>query len=320
MAKKFLYILIFFLVLSATLNFWLGFKFRQQNILLEDIAKQQKEYSLLASSYNLPIDDNQETAGVLHFASLKESINDKLYSLGHDQKFGMYLQDAKTGSWLGINERENFFPASLLKIPIAMAILKKIEMGEISFDTKYTVVEEDINTEAGVADRYRVGQEKEVRELLELMIKISDNTAKDILKKNLDPEELNSVFTHVGINNPYISNAENQYVNPRDYSRLFKALYYSTYLKQESSQYLLSLGTDTKMEGLLAANLPWEIQVAHKYGERDNLLHDCGIVYHPKNPYFICIMTANIDLPEAKSIITDISKQIFDYVHNQAKK
>ncbi len=278
----------------------------------------QEKFALLSTSANIPIDSNMQSSGViLHFVPLKGKIEEKLKSLSAEQKFGIYLQDIHSGAWFGINEKEGFMPASLLKIPIAMAVLKKIENKEIKEDQKIEIIQEDVDALAGAADRLKVGGEETVWNLMKLMIKDSDNTAKNVLKRQLRPEEINEVFTHVGIENPYLKEDENQLVTSRQFSRLFKALYFSTFLTPEFSEKLLDLTTETRVESLIAAGVPWEIQVAHKYGERFDLLHDCGIIYHPVNPYFLCIMTSKIELPEAQSLMKEISAEVYKFVSNQ---
>lgn len=319
MNKKNLYIflvLLFLSLLANTLAFYQVSKYR-------DLYKQQElnyknlyqGYSLLSNNIkNLPIDSNQDPDRILlHFVPLKESLLKNISKFSSSQKVGIYIQDATTGAWLGINEDEHFVPASLLKVPIAMAVYKQVELGSLSFDDQLIVRQEDIDPEAGVPDRYTIGNSYTIRELLEWMLKLSDNTAKNMLKGSVDPEDINSVFTHVGINNPYTSDTANQYVSPRQYERMFKALYFSTYLKAENSQALLNLLTDTRVEGLLSARLPWEVQVSHKYGERPDSLHDCGIIYHAQSPYFICMMTQGIEIAQAKNLISDMSLEVYGY-------
>jgi hypothetical protein len=64
---------------------------------------------------------------------------------------------------------------------------------------------------------------------------------------------------------------------------------------------------------LQKANIP----VAHKFGERTGFaggvkqLHDCGIVYYPKNPYLLCIMTRGTDFTKLESTIAAVSKMVY---------
>ena len=309
-------------VLSASLMVNVGLWLEYKKVIPE-VKVAKSKYRLLSPTLDsLPIDnDKQEEKTILHFFPLKTSIEDNLASsnLAAEQKVGIYIQNINSGGWLGINERYGFMPASLLKIPIAMAVYKKIEDQELKLAQDIVILKDDIDYGAGVPDRFEIGKAETVAGLLELMIKESDNTAKNALKRQLSPEELNTVFVHVGISNPYIVNSDDYVVTPRGYSRLFKSLYFSSFLNPANSQAILDLATDTRVENLISEALPWEVQVAHKYGERNDSLHDCGIVYHPVNPYFLCIMTSGIAIPQAENLITDISREIYNFVDKESK-
>lgn len=313
-------IILFLLALSLAGNAFLFYKISQ---LQDNPNSYRNDFPLLGLSRDLVVDSDQGSSsfagGVLHYKILRPKIEERISSLDTaDQgNVSVYLQDIKKGAWMGINEKVSFVPASLLKVPIAMAILKKVENNELSLDQKVVIRDEDIDLNSGTTDRFRSGEEKTVMELLKMMLKISDNTSKNVLKDLLKPEEINSVFTHIGIDNPYLADNEENLATSRQFSRVFKALYFSTYLKPQSSEMILELLTETREEGLIAAGLPYEVQVAHKYGERDDILHDCGIVYDVKSPYFLCIMTKKIEPAKARDLIRDISKEVYMYVSNQ---
>jgi beta-lactamase class A len=254
------------------------------------------------------------SASILHYNGLK----DQLITIIDEQasqsaKVSLYLQDITTGATLGINENQGFFPASLLKIPIMMAILKKVDNQEMALTDKITLIQLDFD--AGSGDLYLkpVGTKFTINELLSHMIKSSDNTAKNALKRQLSTAELNAPFVHVGIPNPYLST--DQSVTPRNYTRLFKSLYHSTYLSSQLSEKALNFATDTLTENLLAAEIPSEIQVAHKYGSQEGrTLSDCGIIYDPSNPYLLCIMVNSPDNNLAASIIRTLSGNIYRFI------
>lgn len=258
------------------------------------------------------IDSNtQNNDAVLHFSDLKTQIESELEKFGAQKNTGLFLQDGQIGTWLGINEKSGFNPASLLKIPVMMAILKKVHLDEISLKDKLEITEEDLDKNAGTLYQKGPGYKMTVWDFIEEMILTSDNTAKNVLKRQLSDAELNSVFAHVGIPNPYTS--ADVLVSPRGYTRLFKSLYFSTYLPSKLSEKALGVSTDTKMENLLSAGVPYEIQVAHKYGERPNNISDCGIIYHPKNPYFLCIMIRDMEIAKAKELMVNLSKIVYNY-------
>lgn len=302
-------IIVILLILSFAFNIFLLF---QLNYIQTENTKQ---FRFINQISEIPLDSNNENI-IIHYGNLREKIKNDTENIAYMENIGVFIQDIKTGAWLGINEKENFLPASLLKIPIMMAILKRVERGDLALTDKITLVEKDLD--GGYGDLYKkgAGAQFTVWELLKEMILSSDNTAKNALKRYLSEAEINSIFAHVGIENPYTN--ETHSVSPRGFTRFFKALYYSTFLSAELSEKALDLTTDTKAEDLLSSGIPPEIQVAHKHGESIYGIHDCGIVYHPKNPYFICIMIRNITTyQDAKKIIFTISRDVFDFVNSK---
>lgn len=317
--RKLFYVFLTLFLVSVSLNLYFIF-FSSEGVL--NPLFNDKFRFLSPNLSVVPVDSNQENNKmILHFAPLREKFEKELRAnLYNGQKIGIYVQDVRSGAWLGINEKEGFAPASLLKLPIAIAIYKGVEQGDISLDQLVEIKAKDIDAYAGVPDRFKVGDKIQVRELLNLMLSVSDNTAKNMLKSLLSPEDLNKIFTHVNIPNPYIAGNETGYLTtPRQYSRLFKTLYYSSYLEPVHSQAILDLLTDTKVESLLSSKLPWEVQVSHKYGERLDALHDCGVVYHPINPYLICLMSSNVDLLQAQDLIGKMSLDVYNFVEENSK-
>lgn len=312
--KKKIFILL--LVISLMFNVFLTIKITRTNITGHSV----KDYNLLSPLEEPAIDLNAQQ-GLIHYQYLRIPLEEEIAKYNATGKVGVFIQDVKTGAWLGINEKEEFLPASLLKIPIMMAILKKVEREEITLKDKIILLEEDIATTHRYGSLYELGAGAEVTlaKLLTKMVTYSDNVALEALKRQLSFEEVNSVFFHVGIPNPYLPE-NNPTISPKNYIRIFRALYHSTFLSSELSQKALDLTTETYEESLLPKKIPPEIQVAHKFGvfelstSNEKALHDCGIIYHQKNPYFLCIMTKDMELNKSSELIPELSRIIFEFV------
>lgn len=311
MSKKILLIILF--ILSISLNLFLLY----QTFGSKNTDKKQSSYRFVNLLQKQTIDSNiSQNTAVLHYMDLKPQIESEVNKFSATNNFGIFLQDIQTGAWMGINEREGFVPASLLKVPIAMAIFKKIDRDEIKLTDTIELTKDDLDKEAGTLYQKGVGAKLTVLEAIKIMLLTSDNTAKNALKRQLIDAELNAVFAHIGIPNPY-QPQNGQTVTPRGYSRVFKSLYFSTFLSPAFSEKLLDMTTDTQVESLISTGVPPEIQVAHKYGERPDGITDCGIVYEERNPYLLCLMTHDMELSKAKSLIASVSKIIFNFVHSR---
>ena len=59
--------------------------------------------------------------------------------------------------------------------------------------------------------------------------------------------------------------------------------------------------------------LPEAALIAHKTGELDYFTHDGGIVYGPKGPYIIVVLTETKSPPDAQETIANISKAVYNY-------
>jgi beta-lactamase class A len=109
-------------------------------------------------------------------------------------------------------------------------------------------------------------------------------------------------------------------MSPKEYARFLVALQTASYLDPVFSEKALSLLEQSDFKQGLAANLPRNIKVAHKFGERGYLdndtlqLHDCGIIYHPSSPYILCVMTRGTNIRDQTNAIASISSAVFKAV------
>lgn len=271
--------------------------------------------------------DTLEARNEKVFATLAPLKEQLMSQIGENREnVAFYAEDLNSGSWIGWKEREPFVPASLLKVPIAIGVMKKVEGGEWSFDKKFVIEEKYKDSYFGELWKLPDGTEKTVEELLKEMLQNSDNTAANIFFNNLSKSERENVYYHIGMVNPEI-NLELNYnealftkLSAKELASMFRALYNATYLKRSSSQYILELLTDTKFDEVVPTTVPKDIKIAHKianYYNRDPKrlrdYHDCGIAYLPKHPYLYCVMTQGYMPEQAEPVITSLGDKIYYY-------
>lgn len=254
---------------------------------------------------------------------IQEYVNLKTKDTEH---ISIYYRALNNGDRVGINEKEYFSPASLMKLPILLAYLKKAESEPELLDKKvvYHKDPEFANYKQNFmpTKELQEGNEYSIREYLVYMIKYSNNDASITLEDNIDTTYILKTFSDLWMAFPsIISWAFDNNIRVKDYATFFRILFNSSYLNKENSQWALELLSTTAFNDGLVAGLPRDMAVAHKFGERGIIglngreqkqLHDCGVVYFPKHPYIICIMTRGYDRDILKSTLKDISKIIFD--------
>jgi beta-lactamase class A len=98
---------------------------------------------------------------------------------------------------------------------------------------------------------------------------------------------------------------------------MLRSLYLSSYLRRPMSEIALNTMLYTKYNSQIPAGVPSNVPVAHKIGFyfQEGYFHDCGIVYVPKKPYILCVMSKNTNQIEANKIISAVSKIVYDYVN-----
>ncbi|MEK7595447.1 MAG: serine hydrolase [Patescibacteria group bacterium] len=260
--------------------------------------------------------------------SFRAELNDLVNKTLTQQKakhISIYYRDLKNGPWIGINEKEEFNPASLSKVPVMLSYLllgqedkailsKKILFEEETKETSVQFFKTDGTLEAG--------KDYSVDQLLVKMIADSDNNATNLLVNNLTVEQILRPYKNLGIPPPDLQS--DYKIRIKDYATFFRVLYNASYLNKEFSEKALGLLAQSNFDFGLEGGVKEGLKVSHKFGERilknpdTNQLHDCGIVYHPTHPYLICVMTRGNDFSALAEIIKDISKFVFENIDTQS--
>ncbi len=96
---------------------------------------------------------------------------------------GVCALHLETERKIEFNAQERFPMASVYKIPIAVQLLQRVDQGELSLDQMIPIHARDLRPGSSLISSYlfNPGVILSVRNLLELMLIVSDNTATDIL-------------------------------------------------------------------------------------------------------------------------------------------
>ncbi|HLD07178.1 MAG TPA: serine hydrolase [Candidatus Nanoarchaeia archaeon] len=237
-----------------------------------------------------------------------------------DGRFGVYFEDLTFHNWIGINERELFTPASLLKVTTVSSVLKMVEEGELTLGSEIAITQDDLNARFG---KLYMGEDTKmsIKQLIEVAIRQSDNTAIRALY-SLVPEE-RWIETRLAMGLPVVSIAQSEQgttLTPKEFSNVFRSLYFSGYLRRQFSNWLLSLMADTGFSEGIPAGVPEGIKVSHKIGVwvSEGSMHDCGIVYAHR-PYILCIMSKDTSIEEGNKMIERISHEVYQFVSESGK-
>jgi len=272
---------------------------------------------------------------------LKSKINDYLDSkkqAGAYTSASVYLKDIQAGVYININPDSLYDPASLMKVPLLMIYLKQAETNPQLLKKTFVFTQQAQNsTVALIKDKSLVvGKSYTVQELLYHMIVYSDNESFWILYDHFGEDIFKELDKKLTIPANYdiihYSKTDKHFIaNVNSMAYYFMVLYNASYLTKTASKYALDILTKSTFKEGIAKGIDPNVLIAHKFGERtlsyyvgnklENLqteFHEFGIVYLKNRPYLLGIMTRGQQSNELQSIVSDISKMVYDDFKNQS--
>lgn len=240
---------------------------------------------------------------------------------GLADNISVYIRDLNNSRWLGVDEDEVYEPSSLLKVLTMMAYLNAAEdKPSILNQSLFYSGKEDPGQFFKPQNKLPAGYYS-VADLIEQTIIQSDNEAEYALF-NAHKDDFMNTYNTLELPQIVSTSTPIDFMSPKAYSVIFRTLYNATYLSQQRSSEALQLLTKTTFKEGIVAGVPAGTTVAHKFGEHTTLrtdgrlvsreLHDCGIVYYPGSPYFLCVMTKGSDFNKLKSVIQNISRITYE--------
>lgn len=242
-------------------------------------------------------------------------------------KVGVYYRELNDGFWFSIGDTEKFIPASMRKVPLMIALLKQAESEPNLLDR---LVKFDLSNDYNVYQNVKpsqslvFGNKYTIKDLIYRMIVYSDNNAFTFLTKIVDSAQLDKVYLNLRLQNPRAVK-DDEFQSVQTYESFFRILYNASYVSRDASQWALDILSKSEFKTGLVSGVPSEVKVSHKFGEKSDAsdgtvqLHDCGIVYYPRHPYLLCVMSKGTNFEQLDDVIANISQITFTEVDHQHK-
>jgi len=256
-------------------------------------------------------DEPSEKLSFVHSALAKAT--QEAVRSGQATRVSVYFRDMNSGAWTGVEPDQQFIPASLVKVPLLIAYLKAAEREPLLLQRSLTLSRHDYNAAQDIPPTHPTspGYTYGIPTLLEAMVADSDNNAFAALNDYISTSTEEETFGLLGWG-PASETSES--VSPKNFMYAFRLLYNATYLTRADSQHALSLLSKSTFKEGLVGGVPQGTAVSHKFGERSieasgaKELHDCGIVYYPRAPYGLCVMTQGRDFKALERVIVSVSR------------
>ncbi len=227
--------------------------------------------------------------------SAKEQILNEIKTF--DGQAGLYYRNLKTKESWGYREKEPYLAASIVKLPLAAAILLWLSKGQTSFLDPVTIREEQKIPGCGAVQFLNGDVTLTVGELCKLMLAISDSCATNALFRHYGAEKIREAFLELGLagtrfcreywDEALERQGINNYFVPEEMGSLLKRIYDGTLINREASWWLEHMLRGQQINHKLGGFLPMDFPIAHKTGDEEDKAHDVGIVF-AKSPFIVC--------------------------------
>lgn len=320
-------IILFFNISTSLYDlFYLDKKEDNQSENNKNISSECKDYKLKRLSgykYAMPLMFVDNTCQSEKLSSLKNELNNlfnKYKESGVLISASLYLKDYNSNGWIAINENETYSPASLLKVPALITLLKMSEKNpgflnkKIVFNKHYDV---QIDPKY-LSKSIKFGETYTVKELMSYMIKYSDNNATLLLNELMDVKMFKQLFKDFGLKE-FDWNGADYLMTVTDYSEFLRALFNASYLNIENSDFALELLSKSDFKEGFSKGIPSNVNMSEKFGESGNLdmkeLHETAIVFLANKPYIITIMTKGKELENLPEVLKEASYLAYNHLN-----
>lgn len=233
----------------------------------------------------------------------------------------LYARNLDTGATIGIRESDPVRTASTIKLPILLAVFGAVARGQAKWTDPLTVTAaEKVSGSGIIASELSDGVQLSLRDAVNLMMVLSDNTATNLILERFGADSVNAYLDKLGLKTTRSmrkilgANAERRGLSaagklpenqkygigvstPRDMVAILEKLDRGEIVSPEASQQILDImrrcqdgnGIRRRFAGL---------RIVNKTGALDALRSDVGIVYSPGGKIAMAITVDGIPKPD----------------------
>lgn len=244
-----------------------------------------------------------------------------------------------TEAWsLHWQAERSYYPASVIKLPIMVSVYRAAAQGWLRLDEEIPLSPDDLVGGAGILQDLTPGIRLPVRDLVTLMIVLSDNTATNMLLTRLGTPFVNETCRFYGwhdtaVHNPLMvvpleRTADNR-TSARDMLSLLVALAHGRLVSDWACRRMWHTLERQRDRSRMSRFLPvpdapvigrpsWPV-VGSKSGNVRGLCHDVGIVHAESVSYAVAIFTQGIpDDQRAAEFVGRLSERLYSLLTGTA--
>lgn len=243
---------------------------------------------------------------------------------------GIYIKDLKKNRIVAINADTIYPTASMVKIPILIGIMDKMEKGELEDHQELVYRDSLLYAGVDILGSFKDSEKIELSKVMMLMLSMSDNTASLWLQKlagtgtriNQILDSLGFVSTRVNSRTEGRLNNWKQYgwgqTTPHEMATLMEKIVNGDMISKEKSAVMLRRLSRNYWDQVAVSQIPPDVFVASKNGAVDESRSEVMFVNGKNARYIFCICTKNNqdqswkDENEAWTLTRQLSKIVWE--------
>lgn len=241
---------------------------------------------------------------------------------GTTGRYAVVVKNLKTGESSYQNEHQLFDSASLYKLWVMATVYDQINRGQLTEDEALSDSIPNLNRKFGISpDQAELTEGSvnfSVNSALTQMITISHNYAAMILYDRVKHATVADYLQTHQLTESSLGDLDRlPQTTAADIASFYEKLYYNQLADPVTTDKMLRLLKNQKLNHKLPKYLPTDIVIAHKTGELGMVSHDTGIVYTPKGDYIIVVLSETNLPAAAEDRIGLVSQSVYNYFLSQ---
>lgn len=256
---------------------------------------------------------------------------------GFKGQVGVYVKNLRNNKIAYYNADTVFPTASMIKIPILIGTMDKVQKGELSLLQELIYTDSLLYAGVDILGSYKNGEKTTISRVMMLMLTMSDNTASLWLQSLAGTgTRINAILDSLGFKNTRVNsrtpgreNNRTQYgwgqTSPREMVGLMELIYNRSMFEPKIAEKMLRVLGRNYWDETAISQIPPYIFVASKNGAVNQSRSETLLVMAPSGPYIFSIITKDIQDQswnsgnEAWVLIRKLSRMLWNYYEPKSK-